>query len=182
MQRKRGELVPIGEVVSGLDDALVPTIRDASPQARHHFTQADQVNQLVSASEADPDLGFMALRRALFRLGYRYRLHRRDLPGSPDLVFLSLRKTIFVHGCFWHGHECSRGNLPSSNVDFWQAKIQRNRERDSRSQKQLRRDGWEVLTVWECETKNEAALVKRVCRFLGKGRNNKRANKESFLA
>ena len=124
----------------------------------------------------------LAVRRVLFRLGYRYRLHRRDLPGSPDIVFLSRRKTIFVHGCFWHGHECSRGNLPSSNVDFWQAKIQRNRERDSRSEKQLRKDGWEVLTVWECEMKNDAALVKRVCRFLGKDRNDKRSNKESFSA
>lgn len=122
------------------------------------------------------------VRSTVHRLGYRFRLHRKDLPGTPDIVFPARKSVIFVHGCFWHGHECPRGNLPSSNVDFWEAKIQRNRERDSRSEKQLRKEGWRALTVWECETRDEDTLVKRICHFLGQGSSNKRANKEATSA
>jgi DNA mismatch endonuclease (patch repair protein) len=110
------------------------------------------------------------IRSTLHRLGYRFRLHRRDLPGTPDIVFPARKSVMFVHGCFWHGHECPRGIVPSSNVDFWQRKIAKNRERDGRSQKQLRREGWKVLTVWECETKNKSRLAKRLSRFLERGR------------
>ncbi len=76
---------------------------------------------------------------------------------------------MFVHGCFWHGHECTRGSLPSSNLDFWRRKIAKNLERDRQAQEQLRRDGWKVLTIWECETKNKGSLAKRLSRFLERG-------------
>lgn len=110
------------------------------------------------------------VRSLLHRLGYRFRLHRKDLPGTPDIVFPARRSVIFVHGCFWHGHNCSRGTPPSSNVDFWRRKIAGNRERDGRTQKQLRKDGWKVLTVWACQTKNPRRLEKRVSRFLDRPR------------
>lgn len=108
----------------------------------------------------------LLIRSTLHRLGYRFRLHRRDLCGTPDIVFPVRRSVIFVHGCFWHGHECERGSLPSSNLHFWQHKIARNRERDSQTQRQLRNEGWKVLTVWQCETKNKASLEKKLSRFL----------------
>ena len=108
----------------------------------------------------------VSVRSTLHRLGFRFRLHYKNLPGTPDIVFPSRNSVIFVHGCFWHGHECPRGKLPSSNVDFWREKIRRNRERDSRSRTQLRNVGWRVLTVWECEIKEKEVLVDRMCRFL----------------
>lgn len=106
------------------------------------------------------------VRSTLHRLGYRFRLHRSDLPGTPDIVFPVRRTVMFVHGCFWHGHSCPRGNLPSTNRAFWQRKITANRARDSRAQKQLRKVGWRVLTVWECETRNQRRLERRLSRFL----------------
>ena len=96
----------------------------------------------------------MVVRRLVHSLGYRYRLHRRDLPGKPDLVFGPRRKVIFVHGCFWHGHTCKRGNRqPKTNADYWRKKIQVNKERDKSTLEELRARGWEILVVWECETK-----------------------------
>jgi DNA mismatch endonuclease (patch repair protein) len=106
------------------------------------------------------------IRSTLHRLGYRYRLHRKDLPGTPDIVFPARRSVMFVHGCFWHGHKCPRGSLPTSNVDFWRPKIAKNRDRDGRAQMQLRKAGWRVLTVWECETKDKGRLMERLRRFL----------------
>jgi DNA mismatch endonuclease Vsr len=99
-------------------------------------------------------------------MGYRYRLHAMDLPGRPDIVFRKRRCAVFVNGCFWHGHECPRGTLPSSNADFWQQKIAKNRERDERVLSKLKTAGWRVLTVWQCEIKNEARLERRLRRFL----------------
>src|SRR5437660_616930 len=94
----------------------------------------------------------MAVRRLAHALGYRYRLHRKDLPGSPDLVFPSRRKVIFVHGCYWHGHGCAVGGTGAkTNRAYWGPKIRRNRERDARSLAALEADGWRCLTVWECE-------------------------------
>jgi DNA mismatch endonuclease (patch repair protein) len=100
------------------------------------------------------------------RLGYRFRLHRKDLPGTPDLVFPVRRIAMFVHGCFWHGHDCSRGRLPSSNVAFWEEKIGKNKQRDVRVRKLLRKQGWKVLAVWQCETRDTAGLVRKLTRFL----------------
>jgi len=102
----------------------------------------------------------------LHRLGYRFRVHRKDLPGTPDLVFPGRRSVVFVHGCFWHGHSCRYGRRPSSNVAFWDEKIDKNKERDKRVQKELRKSGWRVLAVWECETRDGPALEKKLSRFL----------------
>ena len=110
----------------------------------------------------------MTVRRIVHGLGRRYRLHRRDLPGSPDLVLARLRKVIFVHGCFWHRHQpCPRFCMPKSRVAYWTARLQRNVARDRRNVSGLRRLGWSVLVVWECETKNPEKLSLRLARFLG---------------
>ncbi len=114
----------------------------------------------------------LLLRSMLHRMGYRFRLHRRDLPGTPDIVFPARRGVVFVHGCFWHGHTCARGVVPSSNVDFWQTKIAKNRERDARAQRRLQKEGWKVLIIWECEMKNRDRLAKRLCRFLDRCADN----------
>jgi DNA mismatch endonuclease, patch repair protein len=102
----------------------------------------------------------MAVRHTIHKLGYRYRLHRRDLPGTPDLVFPGLRKVLFVHGCFWHRHsECRFAYEPKSNVEFWRIKFATNVARDERAKDELEGMGWDVLTVWECEVKNTPELV-----------------------
>jgi DNA mismatch endonuclease (patch repair protein) len=109
----------------------------------------------------------MFVRAIAHQLGYRYRLHVRSLPGAPDLVFPRLRKIINVHGCYWHMHKCRFGSVvPKTNADFWQTKRQGNVERDRRTLSALRRAGWRVLVVWECETKDSARLTKKLCRFL----------------
>ena len=111
----------------------------------------------------------LVVRRMLHRMGYRYRLHRRDLPGKPDLVFPSRGKVLFVHGCFWHRHNCKVGNrIPKSRVNFWLAKFEYNRRRDRRNVRALNRAGWRVLTVWECQIQEQNLdyLKHRVVRFL----------------
>lgn len=108
------------------------------------------------------------VRRLLHARGYRYRLHRSDLPGNPDLVFPSRKKVLFVHGCFWHGHDCTRGSrVPKTNTEYWTAKVARNRARDTKAEKQLSEDGWKVLAVWECELRDARKLLRLVRRFLG---------------
>ena len=112
----------------------------------------------------------MMVRSTVHGLGYRYRLHRRDLPGKPDLVFGPRKKIIFVHGCFWHGHKdpgCIDGQRkPKSNLDYWLPKLARNQERDSGHEAKLMRLGWSVMVVWECETRNQARLAERLRQFL----------------
>ena len=108
------------------------------------------------------------VRRTLTVLGLRYRLQRRDLPGSPDIVMVGRRIAIFVHGCFWHGHACRRGaRLPKANADYWSAKIARNVARDASAQAALLAAGWAVLTVWECELKDGPALSARLSAEIG---------------
>ena len=112
----------------------------------------------------------MLVRRLAHGMGYRYRLHRRDLPGSPDLVFPSRMKVIFVHGCFWHRHldpECKLARLPKSKLDFWGPKLETNRERDERNLVLLAELGWDVLVIWECQTNNREQLQARIREFLG---------------
>ncbi len=110
----------------------------------------------------------MRVRRLLHGLGYRYRLHRADLPGRPDLVFPSRRKVVFVNGCFWHLHEgCDHVRIPSSNQDYWIAKLNRNRARDERNLASLEEAGWEVMTVWECDLRDVGATADRLTDFLG---------------
>lgn len=118
----------------------------------------------VRSTDTKPE---MRVRRLAHRLGYRFRLHRADLPGTPDLVFAGRRKVIFVHGCFWHAHDCRRGaRQPKANAGYWRAKIERNAARDVASAEALRAAGWAVLVLWECELKDETALADRLCAFL----------------
>ena len=109
----------------------------------------------------------MTVRSLAHRLGYRFRLHRKDLPGKPDLVFPSRRKIIFVHGCFWHAHACKSGLVPHTNREFWTAKLEANKARDRRTVHLLTEDRWRVLVIWECELKNPGAVATRIKRFLG---------------
>lgn len=108
----------------------------------------------------------MAVRRLLHGKGYRYALHRRDLPGRPDLVFAPWQKVVFVHGCFWHGHGCNNGQLPTTRADYWAEKIGSNKARDARNVRDLKADGWDVCVVWECELANPEALEHRLTHFL----------------
>lgn len=122
---------------------------------------------LVRSIDTKPE---MLVRRLLHRMGYRYRLHRRDLPGTPDLAFTSRRAVIFVHGCFWHRHAgCSLARLPKSRTEFWTSKLEGNRERDARKIDALEALGWRVLTVWECELRDTEALADRLRCFLDRG-------------
>lgn len=109
----------------------------------------------------------MQVRRLLHRLGYRYRLHRTDLPGRPDLVFPARHKIVFVNGCFWHYHSgCPRVRIPATNRDYWLAKLERNRARDERNLGLLEESGWAVTTVWECQLRDLATTTERLIAFL----------------
>jgi DNA mismatch endonuclease Vsr len=107
------------------------------------------------------------VRRLLHALGYRFRLQRRDLPGRPDIVFPGRQKAIFVHGCFWHRHGCRNSVLPKARAIWWAAKLERNVERDRNSVTALEALGWSVLTIWECEAKDDGRLRDLVQKFLG---------------
>jgi len=118
----------------------------------------------VKGAGTTPEL---AMRRLIWRLGGRYRLNRKDLPGKPDIVLPGLRLAIFVHGCFWHGHDCARGaRVPKANRDYWVAKVARNRARDTASRAALAAMGWRVETVWECDMKDVTALEARATAWL----------------
>jgi DNA mismatch endonuclease (patch repair protein) len=109
----------------------------------------------------------MIVRRLVHSMGYRHRLHNSKLPGTPDLVLPQHRKVIFVHGCFWHRHDCANGRkLPHSKPDYWGPKLQSNKQRDEANIARLRELGWNVLVVWECETRTEERLKKRLSQFL----------------
>lgn len=124
-----------------------------------------RVMRAVKASNTQPEV---LVRRLLHRMGYRYRLHLPDLPGKPDIVFPGRRKVIFVHGCFWHGHGCARGNRqPKHNAEYWQAKIARNEARDKKHINTLTEAGWNVLVLWECELKKEDFFIAKMSDFLG---------------
>jgi DNA mismatch endonuclease (patch repair protein) len=118
------------------------------------------VMRRVKGRDTTPEL---KVRRALTGLGARYRLNRKDLPGSPDIVMPGRRLAIFVHGCFWHGHDCARGSrVPKTNRDYWVAKVGRNKARDIAALEALAVKGWRVETLWECDLKDEAALRERL--------------------
>lgn len=119
----------------------------------------------IRSKDMDPEL---RVRSLVHRLGYRFRLHRNDLPGKPDLVFGPHRSVIFVHGCFWHSHGCKTAHVPKSNQQYWLPKLQRNKIRDQRSIADLEAAGWSVLVIWECQTHNEGVLRKRINAFLGR--------------
>ena len=109
----------------------------------------------------------LVVRKLLHALGFRFRLHRRDLPGNPDIVFPARKKVILVHGCFWHRHTCSSGRkVPTANRDYWLPKLQRNHARDAQNLSRLHVLGWTTLTLWECELSNSRMLAARLIRFL----------------
>lgn len=119
----------------------------------------------IKGRDTKPEL---VVRRLLHRMGYRYRLHARELPGSPDIVFRPRRAAIFVHGCFWHCHPgCSQAYRPKTRTQFWNAKLDRNLERDGLTQVALAKAGWAILVVWECEAVEGEHLRNRLVRFLG---------------
>lgn len=135
-----------------------PNFSDVDPQRRKLMAR-------IRAKDSKPE---MTVRRIAHSLGYRYRLHPRELPGTPDLVFPSRKKVVFVHGCFWHRHpDCSRTTTPKTRATYWQAKFDANVTRDIRNQQDLRKLGWDVETIWECQTKNAEALAVRLISFLG---------------
>ena len=118
----------------------------------------------MKSKDTAPEL---TVRRMAHRMGYRFRLHRKDLPGKPDLAFPKLHKVLFVHGCFWHGHNCARGaRVPVQNRDYWIEKIARNKERDIRARAALKAIGWSSLALWECQLKDADAARNIIRRFL----------------
>lgn len=120
-----------------------------------------------TAKNTKPEL---AVRRLLHAMGYRFRLHRRDLPGTPDIVFPGRRKVVHVHGCFWHQHDgCHRASLPATRRDYWLPKLARNKERDGQVELALALLGWETAVVWECELAGPASLAVRLRAFLNEG-------------
>ena len=118
----------------------------------------------IANQNTSPEL---IVRSVLHRMGLRFRLHRKDLPGKPDIVLPKYNTVIFVHGCFWHNHKkCVDGHTPKSNSDFWQQKFERNKARDLRQKKALRILGWRVLIIWECETKLKKILESRLKKMM----------------
>jgi len=129
----------------------------------------DVRNRTMQAVRSENTAPERTVRRLVWNLGYRYRLHRRDLPGRPDLAFIGMRKVIFVHGCFWHGHSCARGaRVPKSNVFYWVKKISQNKSRDRKHLVSLAAGGWQSLVIWECELKQLALVSSRISAFLGR--------------
>ncbi|HCG00189.1 MAG TPA: very short patch repair endonuclease [Chloroflexi bacterium] len=127
-------------------------------------TDRSRIMSKVKNRDTAPKL---VVRRLLHRLGYRFRLHRANLPGHPDIVLPRHRKVIFVHGCFWHGHVgCPRGARPATNTEFWNAKLDANARRDKSTQEALDKLGWRILIVWQCETRNETRLAAIIEQFL----------------
>jgi DNA mismatch endonuclease (patch repair protein) len=127
-------------------------------------TERSEIMARVRSKNSRPEL---VVRKLVFALGYRYRLHAKDLPGYPDLVFRKRRKVIFVHGCFWHRHAaCALARLPKSRLEFWEPKLEGNKQRDQRNRRALTNKGWKVLTIWECQLKKTERLESTLRRFL----------------
>jgi DNA mismatch endonuclease, patch repair protein len=130
--------------------------------------RAEDRSRIMRAVKGRDTAPEMLVRRMVHGMGYRYRLHGKDLPGKPDLVFPSRRKVVFVHGCFWHGHQCKRGaRMPKANRDYWQAKIAGNQERDIKNQENLRNMGWQIFIIWECQMNDINNLAMEIKNFLG---------------
>ena len=131
----------------------------------------DERSEIMSRVRSKDSIREKTVRKLVFAKGYRYRLHARDLPGCPDLVFRPRKKVIFVHGCFWHRHNpCTLARMPKSRIEFWEPKLEGNRIRDEKNRKALVREGWKVLTVWECQLKDTIRLESRIGRFLDEKR------------
>lgn len=128
--------------------------------------ERSEVMGRIRSKDTKPEL---LVRSLLHRLGYRFRLHRKDLPGRPDIVLPRHRKIIFVQGCFWHGHNCRLASRPKSNQQYWEAKILTNRTRDEKNCTALRELGWKVLELWECEIREPEGALKKIETFMKNG-------------
>ena len=125
--------------------------------------ERSKIMSKVKSENTSPE---MVVRKLIFSLGYRYRLHDKNLPGKPDLVFPGRKKVIFVHGCFWHMHDCKRGKPPESNKDFWLPKLHHNKMRDADNIRELEKTGWKVLVIWQCRLKKKLELEATIKAFL----------------
>lgn len=126
--------------------------------------QRKNVMSSVKQRHTKPEI---AIRKLLHRYGFRFRLHNKKLPGTPDIVLPKYKAVIFVHGCFWHQHEgCRKARRPTSNVEFWNEKLDRNAERDTRKESELKNLGWKVLIIWDCEIKDGDSLIEKIKHFL----------------
>lgn len=131
-----------------------------------HLTkrQRSQLMSRIRAKDTGPEI---TVRKFLYKLGYRYRLHAKDLPGKPDIVFRSKKKAIFIHGCFWHQHPgCKDNHIPKSNIQYWMPKLAKTKKRDSDNQCKLIEAGWDILVIWECQLKDLFILKNRIIDFL----------------
>jgi len=127
--------------------------------------ERSRIMRAVKSKDTKPE---RLVRSLLHQRGYRYRLHRADLPGRPDLAFPARKKVVFVNGCYWHGHDCRRGaRQPKANAEYWREKISRNRERDAANMDALNRLGWSAIVVWECELRAPDIAIERLLAFLG---------------
>lgn len=132
-------------------------------------TERSKRMSLIRSKDTKPEI---LVRKIIFAEGFRYRLHGKSLPGRPDIVFQRLHKVIFVHGCFWHRHSrCKLARLPKSKVNFWEPKLTANRNRDVSNARKIRKAGWRILTIWECEMKNTSRLRRKLIEFLSEGTN-----------
>ena len=123
------------------------------------FTKEERSRIMAAVRGKDTSIELVA-RKALHRMGWRFRLDNRHLPGNPDLTFRKWKTAVFINGCFWHGHSCKRGGrIPKTNREYWEAKIRRNLDRDKRSREQLESAGWSVMVIWECDLEAGIAEV-----------------------
>ena len=135
-----------------------------SPVDRVNPETRSRIMASVHSKDTGPEL---VVRRILHRQGVRFRLHRKDLPGSPDIAFMSRRVALFVHGCFWHGHRhCDKGRLPKSRVEYWEAKVNKNKARDKKAEATLRELGWTMIVIWQCQTRDVLSLSRTLDRVL----------------
>ena len=125
-----------------------------------------EIMRRITCKDTKPEI---IVRRIIHSLGFRYRLHKKELPGKPDLVFSKRRKLMFVHGCFWHQHEgCKSSHIPKSRQDYWEPKLNRTVSRDKQNQAKLRELGWDILVIWECELREVQQIAKKIIAFLNK--------------
>lgn len=125
-----------------------------------------EIMSLISGKNTKPEI---VIRKIAHSLGYRFRLHKKDLPGKPDIVFPKYKKVIFVNGCFWHSHKnCKRSKLPTTNAKFWKEKIEGNKKKDKSNYIRLKKLGWDYMVIWQCEIKdsNKEKIEKRLLEFL----------------
>ena len=131
---------------------------------------ADKRHEIMSKIKSKNTRPELIVRSILHNLGFRFRLHKKELPGCPDVVLPKYRKVLFINGCFWHGHKnCKRASIPVTNYEFWEAKIKKNILRDRKNIRELKKQGWSVLVIWQCEIKNDDILIEKLRKFLQHG-------------